>query len=91
MPIFPVLHSLAKLLRRFSDILQNCVIACLQLLETLGGGRREEGGAPEQGGGSILRVLMEVVLPHIVQEVVGVKEALVKHIVRRQLPPRAGT
>ena len=30
---------------------------------------------------------MEVVLPHIVQEVVGVEETLVKHIVRRRLEP----
>ena len=35
MPVFPVLHYLAKLLRIFSDILGYFVIEWLQLLDTL--------------------------------------------------------
>ena len=35
MPVFPVLRSFVQHLRRFSNILRNCVIAWLQLLETL--------------------------------------------------------
>ena len=33
---FPVLRSQVQSLRRLSNILQNCVIASLQILETLG-------------------------------------------------------